>query len=595
MVLGNYPVFKNTPSYIGGYMRKALKIIIFSILTLIFASNIFPYATHSGDLSLDSLLNNIKDWIKQSKPEEINNDTYNIKTHPWLTLRAIQLFEQYYGITITTEAKQQIILGSVEEDYDLKDTSTIDEYSHMQPSETLSSLDWNDLRNIANVNRSENHFMNYDDDIDGLNHGTGVDTERNTSALRWAKDDPRNLTNFSRTVAEGDTEKGWRYIGHILHLLEDMSVPAHVRNDAHIFNKDNYEIYLKEKTPNEYFSLVGSINYPLKPISTEIDSFFKELGSYTRKNYFSDDTIFLNNYKGIALPVAEVFSEDNNYFYNSNNRRIAYKGWLFHLTKKDRQYAKIDREVTNDIFSDLGLKAVQYGAGLIKLFYDSVTETIDTTPPSLVSSDPPNGATNVPVTNRTLSWTFNEPMLTTHYSVETKGNPCQTESETLWQQYGAVWSWSSDYKTFSITPNFDLPSNCTFTWYLNKTDVTKYGGFQDLAGNPLPFDKYQGSFATEGGAIEPFILTATAVSSTQIDLSWTSFTGAVAYGIWRIESYIALFEAWPIYNTFYSNRYLYPNTEYCYQVHAYNAGGPTGVPGENVLAQSNVACATTLP
>lgn len=48
--------------------------------------------------------------------------------------------------------------------------------------------------------------------------------------------------------AEGNTHKGWVYLGHILHILEDMSVPAHVRNDAHIIY-ENYDGYMAGEGP----------------------------------------------------------------------------------------------------------------------------------------------------------------------------------------------------------------------------------------------------------------------------------------------------------------------------------------------------------
>ena len=374
-------------------MRKAIMTGLLILTGLGFVTAAFPYATHSGVFSLDDLAVKIQNWLKQDKPEQLATDN-NMKTHPWLSLRSIQLFERSSGTSLPPEVKQQIVLGSIEEDYDISGTSTVADYSHVQTNQPLSAWQW-DMQTIitADVNRSENHFMNSDNDVDGLTSGAPfVNTARNVSALKWANDDPRNLSNFVMAKAEGNTLKGWRYLGHILHILEDMSVPAHARNDAHIIY-ENYEGYMAEKVPAELFLLAGdnAAMQPWEPSNVDIAPFFQELSDYTRANYFSEHTVFKNSYYGINLPVAAVSSEDDHYFYGIHGTKIANKGLLFwavystatsssdHRPLGETNYdlvktwARIDQSVAEDMFSDLGPRAIQYGAGLIKLFHDLVT------------------------------------------------------------------------------------------------------------------------------------------------------------------------------------------------------------------------------
>jgi hypothetical protein len=88
--------------------------------------------------------------------------------------------------------------------------------------------------------RSTNHF--YDPIRDrGLNIVKGVPSFN--SAVDWAKSSflqKKDLgADYSWETAinsykQGDYKKAFLSLGHILHLLEDMSVPAHVRNDQHI-------------------------------------------------------------------------------------------------------------------------------------------------------------------------------------------------------------------------------------------------------------------------------------------------------------------------------------------------------------------------
>lgn len=113
----------------------------------------------------------------------------------------------------------------------------------------------------------------------------------------------------------------------------------------------------------------------------------------------------------------------------------------------------------------------------------------DTTAPTLISSNPANGATNVSVSNRTVSFTFNEAM--------------QSGYSVLWSDNvnasNFTRSWSSDNKTITYTYNSDFPANSTISWTLNPSGWSL--SFKDLAGNPLPADIYSGSFMTGiGGA-----------------------------------------------------------------------------------------------
>jgi hypothetical protein len=374
-------------------MRKAIMAGLLILAGLVFVTAAFPYATHSGVFSLDALAAKIQNWLQQEKPEQLASDN-TMKTHPWLSLRSIQLFERSTGTSLPPEVKQQIVLGSIEEDYDITGTSTVGDYSHVQTNQPLSAWQWDSEQIVTgDVNRSENHFMNSDNDLDGLTSGAPfVNTARNVSALKWANDDPRNLTNFVMAKAEGNTLKGWRHLGHILHILEDMSVPAHARNDAHIIY-ENYEGYMAEKVPAELFLLAGddAAMQPREPSDIDISPFFRELSDYTRVNYFSEHTVFKNNYYGIDLPVAAVSSEDDHYFYGTNGKKIANKGLLFWAVYSTatsstdprplgetnyalvKTFARINQSVAEDMFSDLGPRAIQYGAGLIKLFHDLVT------------------------------------------------------------------------------------------------------------------------------------------------------------------------------------------------------------------------------
>ncbi len=83
----------------------------------------------------------------------------------------------------------------------------------------------------------------------------------------------------------------------------------------------------------------------------------------------------------------------------------------------------------------------------------------------------------------------------------------------------------------------------------------------------------------------PENLTVTAISSSQINLSWTASTdnvGVTGYKIYRDGTYLK-----SITITSTSDTGLNPSTQYCYRVSAYDAAG-------NESVQSSQVCATTL-
>ncbi len=105
----------------------------------------------------------------------------------------------------------------------------------------------------------------------------------------------------------------------------------------------------------------------------------------------------------------------------------------------------------------------------------------DTLPPTLLSSNPANGATGVPVT-RAVSFTFSELMEPFH-SILWSGNV---------NPDNFAYVWNGDARTLFCFYTGNLPANATITWALNPPGSPN--NFRDLAGNPLA--TVSGSFKT---------------------------------------------------------------------------------------------------
>jgi hypothetical protein len=140
----------------------------------------------------------------------------------------------------------------------------------------------------------------------------------------------------------------------------------------------------------------------------------------------------------------------------------------------------------------------------------------DSTAPSFVSSSPASGTTNVPVTQRSVSFTFSEPMMHPgNYGVTWGGIPVgMTVSDGIW---------SADARTITFTFSSNLPQATTISWVLNPSTHTQ--NFKDLAGNPLAAD-IQGSFTTQD-SVSPYLVSSvpsngqTNVPVTQRTISFT--------------------------------------------------------------------------
>ncbi len=120
---------------------------------------------------------------------------------------------------------------------------------------------------------------------------------------------------------------------------------------------------------------------------------------------------------------------------------------------------------------------------------------------------------------------------------------------------------------------------------LDSSNTVKYAGnaYKDLDGTPIIIDIN----LVQAGLLSPVGLTAVAVSTSQINLSWSAPAGNLpitGYKINRNGVQIAIVAGTA---STYTDVGLSPNTTYCYTVTAFNASTES--------TQSNQACAVTTP
>ncbi|QQG45492.1 MAG: right-handed parallel beta-helix repeat-containing protein [Candidatus Sungiibacteriota bacterium] len=180
--------------------------------------------------------------------------------------------------------------------------------------------------------------------------------------------------------AWGNKKWGLLSLGHILHLIEDATVPDHSRNDPHPPILDwgsPYENWTKKfdrQTINP-----GEIADEKLIILNSLDDYFNKSASYSNNYFFSKDTIFSKEYisptvieKGI-----EKLSDGRNYSFGYGEDSKGNKFRLIQIKEspwQDPEYSLKDPDlkILSDYWSLLSKQAVLNGAGVVKLFFDEV-------------------------------------------------------------------------------------------------------------------------------------------------------------------------------------------------------------------------------
>jgi hypothetical protein len=164
------------------------------------------------------------------------------------------------------------------------------------------------------------------------------------------------------------TDKGLVALGHLLHLIQDLTVPAHVRNDPHPpGNKDVLEKYGEKHV--EKIKLPSS-NEPLISF-TDREKFFQDLSDDVRNNYYSQNSIPQDPFAPDSKPRASYIID--NYLADQSWRKLCRQQYIV----SNPSYP-IDDLIQAEQFSELSAKAILYGARFIIHFYNKVKAILPT-------------------------------------------------------------------------------------------------------------------------------------------------------------------------------------------------------------------------
>ncbi|HPT40103.1 MAG TPA: lamin tail domain-containing protein [Candidatus Paceibacterota bacterium] len=303
----------------------------------------------------------------------------NSVTHPALTREIIKYYNNYFNKNISVNDMEAIVGGSIGEDepavrtlnhfYDPVNNSGLNSshtgiispvYGFLLPF-SKSAKEW------ANNSFAQANFL-----------GEFYANSALNPYAKLAKNviDIQTTYTWNKAVYKyiiGDKRAAFESLGHVLHLLEDMAVPAHTRNDPHI-SGDPYEGYVA-KNIGSSIDLSG-----LKPpfILSNLDDYFDSLAAYSNNNFYSTDSIGMqNDYK---LPEWNYLNTEKigDFIYAKNSDAL---GEYFLVRRKlsnsviisSNANINLDASLIRDSYwSHLSKQAISYGAGLVDLFFKEI-------------------------------------------------------------------------------------------------------------------------------------------------------------------------------------------------------------------------------
>ena len=158
--------------------------------------------------------------------------------------------------------------------------------------------------------------------------------------------------------------KGWIGLGHFLHLIQDLTSPAHVRNDAHPhtfqkFSSDTYFPELSDPSKFELLNALRSVHLPNGFLLQFADerSAFSSLQSWVAANFYSE--------KNTNVPPGPSGTVGPDYYVRDNmGRRIA-------KLEPIKGAFVIDDVIAGEQFSELAPEAVRWTASMINFIHET--------------------------------------------------------------------------------------------------------------------------------------------------------------------------------------------------------------------------------
>lgn len=295
---------------------------------------------------------------------------YERHTHEGITEATIRTYEAWKGETFSSREEEKLVRGSSAEDDGTRPLQHF--YDPVNNRGLKVGFEWMSSKYWSQDTEAQANYCDY-----------GVCQKRlgyNDKLFSSSAD-----FSWDRAIYEyvhGDKERALETLGHIIHLVQDATVPAHVRNDQHLNHDgfgdpDPYEHYSGEFGRGEV-PVPQSFATPTFPgVAHAIDA----SANFTNKNFLSKDTLF----ERFDLPSKTTAVIRNGFAYHPTyGHKIARVetriNRILGLIKTTEEF-HIDDEnnsVASDYWRVLSREAIQNGIGVIDLFFREVEKEKET-------------------------------------------------------------------------------------------------------------------------------------------------------------------------------------------------------------------------
>lgn len=298
---------------------------------------------------------------------------YWADTHAYLTNESINLYNKTASSNaIPTDLKQYLFDGSKAEDSD--------------PRYVNHFYDPINDQGLDDVFRGESSKLWANDKAAQQDIKYTLQPKLGLSSVAYAKIEKFYPTSdFTWDTAlkywiNGDKEMAMETLGHVLHLVEDLGVPEHVRNDSHA-DGSKYEIYVnKYSLANPDKNFVFRLGDKKQIDMGSLDAYLDSLARYTNKYFYSKDSVGLSG--GYESPepdytTAEIKNDRKYYIKNIDDEGqqyylASYDSIANIMTPYDWDVS-LNRTLINDSYWNLlSVRTVRTGAGVIDLFFRDV-------------------------------------------------------------------------------------------------------------------------------------------------------------------------------------------------------------------------------
>jgi hypothetical protein len=211
-------------------------------------------------------------------------------THPLLTQKSAEIYNQFYQNNLSQQEISWLMEGAKKEDVPPR------WINHFY--DPISGKGWQGEK-MGILPKDITLFL----------AKIGISTEDAVSSLDWAKNQELqtkySLYEGNQTwqkaiykYQKGNKKESYIALGHILHLLQDLAVPAHTRQDTHydvVGDPEPYENWIRNNNDFSQFQNLSLNNIDFN--CQNLEDCFVKLAKYSNENFFSEDTIKEPTYK----------------------------------------------------------------------------------------------------------------------------------------------------------------------------------------------------------------------------------------------------------------------------------------------------------